>query len=379
MKRKVGIVVTCCVATIRLTGASADFLTPIISLWDTPYEVVPSDMYPDGIIELDDPIFLNDRRSAVYAVKDRPDIVIKYEAFCSDKFFEHEEGILNEATYLVLLQDEGVSNKFITHSEGFDLTRDMYNLSVGKILDLSPCDRAISRLDVPRLRYIITERISHTVSMRMRSFLDGRLPFEESIRIGIRLLTLLEKVHSHNVIHGDVHEGNIGYRAGDSFEDLLLIDFGRAMTLPDSEEYPVITYDQIRGTTLPEEMQCNAWLSPWMNLMYPANFRDDVFRAVQVIASAMYGPDYMADQDFWCDTWSGIRKFLRFKLDKNIFDVTIGGTQYRVEDVVRDTKYESREEEITNRLGLILEMVRTSTSKPAIGPIIEQLRLILAE
>jgi hypothetical protein len=107
----------------------------------------------------------------------------------------------------------------------------------------------------------------------------GRLSLLKSIlQVGISTIRLLEKLHRRGFIHGDMHAGNVAVRTVGSSDvsDMILIDFGYSVFYPSeigSSEKAEMRRSLNRGL-----------LSPWHLANYRIGRRDDVYRALEMIA-----------------------------------------------------------------------------------------------
>lgn len=354
-----------------------------LELWNTQFEFVPGQLFGTGGSFLPPERLtlgrvIGHRRGSlsVYELKHHKQWVIKYEAFCGDEYFEPFEAIPNEAKFLKILLNAGVANQYLYHSRAVEPIDDIYYQPTGKIDYLVPCHPTLQMFTEPRIRFLITERVNHILSNRMHRYASRRLSFEDAVRIGIQLLRALGILQLHNVVHGDIHEGNIGWRALGADQEIVLIDFGRARMEADGQEYAVLSKSDSWG---PNNVHCDGLLSPWTSVGLTPNFRDDVYRAFQVMAAAMYGPTHAEAQTNMCKEKLLYRysMYMHLKLEANIFDVSIGGSEFRLEDILRGTRFASRVVLISAILSDSLDIIRKSTGKPNIEKLIRRLNSIL--
>ena len=109
-----------------------------------------------------------------------------------------------------------------------------------------------------------------------------------AVTLGIRLVQMLESLHRLGIVHGDIHGGNVLFRApvGSPDEilpddmDLLFVDFEFAIFYPSSMGAPVRESSHHRDLS-------PIWLSPWQLLHYRIGRRDDVYRAIDWVADAL--------------------------------------------------------------------------------------------
>ena len=105
----------------------------------------------------------------------------------------------------------------------------------------------------------------------------------------IQTIKLLRDIHSIGILHGDIHSGNIAFRSpslGCDFhhpENLILIDFGLAEFFPADLGKPILTapgaYDALNPVLITQ----------FELLGYRRGRRDDIYRALQELISALSG------------------------------------------------------------------------------------------
>ena len=128
-----------------------------------------------------------------------------------------------------------------------------------------------------QVRYMVMERVGECLDSRLTNPLSP----PEAVRVGIRVIRMLEELHqTARVIHGDIHPGNIcSILGGDPLTDLVFIDFGYASAVSDE--------GKCDGEK--ECLPAHPALTPWQLGNYGFNRRDDVFKAVYMIAGLMFG------------------------------------------------------------------------------------------
>ena len=227
------------------------------------------------------------RTSSVYQIRGHPDLLIKYEAHCSEM----------DTKLHPMLSEFWYGNE--THSHG--LGPRMLFVSPPSLLCESKdgkCDFTISDKSYSdcknkqgTLRYLIMERVAGMSVHEYRGTVKrhGALPFHHALIIGYQMIALIEKLHTEaKLVHGDLHSANIMIRftntSTGSFE-LLLIDLGYSFKIPDgkySEEPEVSRVGFIH------ELR-----TLWQMDGYESSQRDDVLKIIQSIAHIMHPYTYL--------------------------------------------------------------------------------------
>ena len=157
------------------------------------------------------------------------------------------------------------------------------------------------------VRYAIMEREGMNLHNFMVSQPGGKVPFAQAVKLGIDLIVVLKKLHEvAMVVHGDIHSGNVVFSADDPTK-LVLIDFARANFLDDT-----LSDERVRASNIWND----ALLSPWEIDGFAQGRRDDVFRALLLVAILMNG--YSFYQHLSSLTYD-LKSSLDIKLHRNIF------------------------------------------------------------
>ena len=94
-------------------------------------------------------------------------------------------------------------------------------------------------------------------------------------------MMMLQRLHENGAIHGNIHSGNVCYSRGSDGE-LLFINFEYATTVT-VEDDAERDEDELVG-------QPNMNQSPWELRKLKSGRRDDVYRALFIVAELMLGP-----------------------------------------------------------------------------------------
>ena len=113
----------------------------------------------------------------------------------------------------------------------------------------------------------------------------ARFALVSFVHVGIQLIKLLQKLHDGGLIHGDLHGGNAAFSSPTKSalqldptkaDTVILLDLGFAEFFPEDLGEP--EFRPPRGAFSPEN------LSPWHSAHYRIGRRDDIFRAVELVA-----------------------------------------------------------------------------------------------
>ena len=139
----------------------------------------------------------------------------------------------------------------------------------------------------PELRMIVMDIAGPSVNAYL-SYLGTRLGlsavyFRAALRIALKTLTLIESLHSHGVVHGDIHGGNIVFRVQKKMDkynldtdELILIDFGMSSFFPDALMSPEdVLFDNSANPRM---------MTPWQLVGKRYGRRDDVFKLLGLVA-----------------------------------------------------------------------------------------------
>lgn len=269
--------------------------------------------------------------SRIFGVKEHPDLVIKYQTDCVAAKAEVPD-LVKDFHFGKIGHDAGVSPI-------------MYFLSPPALLPVNTTEKTDFRFTGlsreycvsvgASVRYLVMERVIKCLSGRNRQ----GIPVAAAASLGIVLLRIVETLHSHGVVHGDIHTGNICVTAS---HELRVIDYGKASFVTDEADTQTIG-----NLTYPHPA-----LTHWQLQGYQWARRDDVYKAIFAVAEVMHGGDF----------WALIRdetdnigdRLLQFKRDSFFFN--IGGVNVVESKVVR------------SRLERVLSLVRSLDSVTSLIP-----------
>jgi hypothetical protein len=299
---------------LKVQKESDKQLLPLVSYWFEKKEVVPFDVFHKVFVDIKYPPIYKQGKTAVYNIDGYDNYVIKYYTFCYDSVDTFDPVVI-EATLMKLLEPLSICPKILHISAPTTVFKShIQENDLGKV-EQTTCDEDNGQggYNGP-IRYMIMEKVGRSVNQIMKESPGGRLPFRRAIEYGIQMIELLEKLHSHNIIHGDAHIGNFATIRNDE-NRLILIDFGRARYAGPREIAKAYNRkDFCTGSD---------WIHPFtgkweMRECKPA-FRDDVYRAVQMTAMAMHGSrhfEYLYSLSQW-----NLREYKRIKNSGDFFNL----------------------------------------------------------
>jgi hypothetical protein len=262
--------------------------TPMLSYWSSNEEMVPITIFNLLEVTMENHPIYKQGTTAVYNLKEYDYLVIKYYTYCY-KTAEKFDPVATEATFMKLLQPLNISPKVVYVSAPTIVPIPAFrNQSSGKVQQTT-CDEydGSGQYD-GSIRYMIMEKVGESLYSIMLKSKGGRIPFRQAIKYGIKMIELLKKLHSHNIIHGDAHLGNLATRL-DNPNELMLIDFGRAEYVGPTE------IANARGATdfCTNTDQFHPFYGKWEIKNCKPAFRDDVYRAVEMTAVIMHGQSHL--------------------------------------------------------------------------------------
>ena len=220
-----------------------------------------------------------------------PKVVVKYTNDCSDRLHGSMEPvhhpILKEGRILFALNGSGLIVTPMYVSAPSLLVpmagRDPWIMSLSLYRDYQTCLEAGTTV-----RYLVQERAGLSVGKYLKAINEGdefggsAAYFTSVLRVTIKLMRMLQQLHSLGILHGDIHEDNVvlSHPVADALtanrEDLLLIDFEFAEFFPASNGSDI--YMSQRALLNVD------FLSPWHLMNQRLGPRDDVYRTVEMAA-----------------------------------------------------------------------------------------------
>ena len=270
--------------------------------------------------------------TGVYEIIELPNKIIKYYSFCYEPSVDKIDAVVVE-TYF--------ANRVAIADPSLAVPVDFYSGSVGNTSPNSKIPNAIcnsyddddgNEIPVfPRIRYLIMPKVGKSLYQYMIDFDIGQgIDFVTAMKLGGQMIDLVDRLHAMNIIHGDAHISNFAF-TDDTNTKLILIDFGRGQLL--DPEYQ-------RTVDLSTFCDNIDWLHPytgkWEMKNCKPSFRDDVYRAVQMVAMSLYGMRHFNTLNGWL-SYPGIKRE-QYKRIKNSGDFwEFGDLKLQLQDPHADT------------------------------------------
>jgi hypothetical protein len=141
------------------------------------------------------------------------------------------------------------------------------------------------------VRFMIMERTGSNLEdfMSLHDESTHRVDFKLGMRILHQLISRLRVLHSINLIHGDVHMGNVVRALGGDRDQFLLIDYGMASFFDPARPLPEGRVNAPQDGSL----FGSSLLTHWQMMGFEKSFRDDVLRAMMTVGRTINGVPYI--------------------------------------------------------------------------------------
>ena len=207
--------------------------------------------------------------SIVFTVLDHPELILKYQSNC-DGFAHDVHSLLIDFLFGVEAAKLGVAARprFISPPAR------MPNYSVRKTAGLAGQAYEDCRTRGGLVRYMLMDNAVRCLDE------GGVLSPARAMAVGANLMRSLQTLHRAGIIHGDVHNGNVCMPGSEESNEVVLIDFGRARYI--DEETDVRERERFS--------YIHTHFTPWQLDGRRYSLRDDVFKAVEAVATVLVGP-----------------------------------------------------------------------------------------
>ena len=248
------------------------------------------------------------RQATIFALADRPDVLLKYEINCDSLHDIHP--LVREALMLNRFKDLDITPRFLYLSGPlkFVLPRKTKTHVSLSDADLEKC----AHHKRSSVRVIAMENAGPSVYdyVGKGALSENGFPLDDALRITLDLLKILEELHGRGIVHGDVHPGNVVINSNTG--KVKIIDFGRAF-------FAVDFLDKPPNVRAPFSL-IHCLLSHWNIEGERFGFRDDLFKALHVLAVLLMGRSFTKHCIALQDDSNPVRLFL-FKIAGNYFQI----------------------------------------------------------
>jgi len=215
------------------------------------------------------------------------------------------------------------------------------------------------------VRFMVMDRVlGLSITEYKQTFGPGGMSVLESVAIAGHLLKYLEVLHSNGIVHGNLNSDNVMISGPhDGTEGLHLIDFSKAFFhdhVADEENIAVPPFGPVTDPLA----------SPWELRGFTRGMRDDIYRALDVLARMINNRGWEVNFDIIVRM--GRSGLLSWRLNGSIFEVN-GMSPFRAQFLgVSETTVQ----EIRNRFSHIMEIVLNLNDINAIPPYTEIQQLL---
>jgi hypothetical protein len=237
--------------------------------------------------------------------------LIKYQVNCEELGKGDREDrihpLVREAAIHSVIADSNIAMKMIYLSGGSKFQLPLTEKS--EFLIISPPHSGQACLNHPAssVRFLLVERARHSLNaLLLQDEFRRGVGLGKAIKMTLELLALLEDLHAKDIVHGDIHPGNV---VVDSSGAIKLIDFGMAFFNSDMMGKPEIIQKP--------HSYSHVLYSHYNILGSRFGFRDDLFKALHVLATLMMGVDFMAH----CASLDKLGLLFKFKAEENYFAI----------------------------------------------------------
>ena len=136
------------------------------------------------------------------------------------------------------------------------------------------------------MRFMVMKRMGPCLSERVADTSNLHL----GVQVGVQMMHLLRRLHNAGIYHGDIHAGNVCESRSEP-EVFKLIDFGFGGFV-EGESFDAGSRGPIRT---------HASLTEWQLNGYRPSRRDDVYKAVELVAFIAVGHSFWDLPDLWAE------------------------------------------------------------------------------
>ena len=282
------------------------------------------------------PVITTRTETSIMEVYGMPDKVIKYQANCQTILGSGSElhPLLREYWISKYVDDEGTKWWLANDPESANqVSPRVFFVSPPASLmgdRTSKTDFAMDNYNRHRciragasVRYMIMERTGSNMEdfMSLHNETTMRIEFKLGMKVLYQLISRLRVLHSINVIHGDVHMGNVVRALGGIRDQFLLIDYGMASFYDPSKP---LSEDRVNAS--PDgSLFGSSILTHWQMMGYEKSFRDDVLRAMMTVGRILNGVDYISVLQQAETSSDGLKQLASYFARGNLFAMPVRG------------------------------------------------------
>ncbi len=239
-------------------------------------------------------------------------LVVKYRAFCAlgpDKF---PDDLAREAYFLRKLNRE--APEIVPRIKMLSDPILIPEYASGAKLWMNPNECPVRR--PPMVRYIVMEELGETLHQILE--MKKRIPMGEAASFTLQIVRLIRRIHDLNIVHANLNLGNVALRAYEAPLELKLLDFTnarRGSVFNEPDAIPSVA-----------NVICDGSISHWESSDMNPSFRDDIFRAIQMMAIMVHGLTYYEQFAQMCNKYARAKDFEAYYAIKsrlNIFDTKL--------------------------------------------------------
>ena len=245
------------------------------------------------------PLLFRQQQATIFSLVRKPEVLLKYEINCDSPNDVHP--LVREAIFLTKVASLNISPEFhyLSAAVKFSLPRTAKTDVRLTDLELEKCANYPNSV----VRVIAMENAGISVDDLTMTWDDGRnkrarengfvvvspkgLPLCDAISIARDLLEILEKLHEQGIAHGDVHPGNVAVKKVNGKFQVKLIDYGKAFFPNDPDESK---HRDVKKSQPFVDIHCH--YSHWNLEGEEFGFRDDLFKAMHVLAVLLMGKSF---------------------------------------------------------------------------------------
>jgi hypothetical protein len=276
--------------------------------------------------------------AVIYRVDFRDDMVVKYQVGLKDRASFDVHPLFRDALFLGELKD----TNFVPRAEYISPPSLMIEEWSEKTdFTMIQGEREDAVIEGATVRFMIMQRIDMDMYQRINRF--GHYSVFKSLELLKDLIKGLSVVHARGIVHGDIHPGNVGFINN----RIVIFDFGTAFYAEEQKYASLYVREPFS--------YIHSLFSHWNLEGVRFGYRDDVFKAILVIAFAMNGNGWLKYSQ---ELETNGHAMFQFKAESFLFEYPRGD---RFEARFRGVKSPTVTSQVRMHLAKILEIARAPT------------------